>query len=76
MQTLNSISAEKNSTVIFPLPMDLISRMLKGGSVEEEKVWEEEKVVEEEAEKEDTIDTNKEEELEVFPACNEDDNDV
>ena len=29
-QTLNSISAEKNSTVIFPLPVDLISRMLRG----------------------------------------------
>ena len=26
LQTLNSISAEKNSTIIFPLPIDLISR--------------------------------------------------
>jgi erythrocyte band 7 integral membrane protein len=25
LQTLNSISAEKNSTIIFPVPMDLIS---------------------------------------------------
>jgi erythrocyte band 7 integral membrane protein len=25
LQTLNNISAEKNSTVIFPLPIDLIS---------------------------------------------------
>jgi erythrocyte band 7 integral membrane protein len=24
LQTLNSISSEKNSTIIFPLPMDLI----------------------------------------------------
>ena len=27
-QTLNSISAEKNSTIIFPLPIDLISSFL------------------------------------------------
>lgn len=25
LQTLNSISSEKNSTIIFPLPMDLIT---------------------------------------------------
>ena len=25
LQTLNSISAEKNSTIIFPVPMDLFS---------------------------------------------------
>ena len=29
-QTLNSISAEKNSTVIFPLPIDLITNILHG----------------------------------------------
>ena len=29
-QTLNSISAEKNSTVIFPLPIDLIGHLLGG----------------------------------------------
>ena len=28
LQTLNSISAEKNSTIIFPVPMDLISNFL------------------------------------------------
>merc|ERR1719215_1930801 len=32
LQTLNSISAEKNSTIIFPLPTDLISSFL-GGSL-------------------------------------------
>jgi erythrocyte band 7 integral membrane protein len=25
LQTLNSISAEKNSTIIFPLPMELLT---------------------------------------------------
>ena len=29
LQTLNSISAEKNSTIIFPLPIDLITNFLK-----------------------------------------------
>ncbi|CAL8279306.1 unnamed protein product [Arctogadus glacialis] len=29
LQTLNTISAEKNSTIIFPLPMDLISHFMK-----------------------------------------------
>merc|ERR1711997_263650 len=29
LQTLNSISAEKNSTIIFPVPMDLISQFLR-----------------------------------------------
>ncbi|OQV15513.1 Band 7 protein [Hypsibius exemplaris] len=28
LQTLNTISAEKNSTIIFPIPMDLISQFL------------------------------------------------
>merc|ERR1719209_731572 len=28
LQTLNTISAEKNSTIIFPLPMDIISHMM------------------------------------------------
>jgi len=28
LQTLNSISAEKNSTVIFPVPIDLISKLM------------------------------------------------
>jgi len=29
LQTLTSISAEKNSTIIFPLPIDLISNFIK-----------------------------------------------
>ncbi|KAK6194802.1 hypothetical protein SNE40_000357 [Patella caerulea] len=29
LQTLNSISAEKNSTIIFPLPMDLLTHFVK-----------------------------------------------
>ncbi|KAL5012916.1 hypothetical protein ScPMuIL_011467 [Solemya velum] len=29
LQTLNSIAAERNSTIIFPLPIDLLSGMLK-----------------------------------------------
>lgn len=29
LQTLNSIAAEKNSTIIFPLPIDLLSSMVK-----------------------------------------------
>ncbi|XP_022109901.1 mechanosensory protein 2-like isoform X1 [Acanthaster planci] len=29
LQTLNSISAEKNSTIIFPLPIDILSGILK-----------------------------------------------
>jgi len=28
LQTLNSVSAEKNSTIIFPLPIDLVSHLL------------------------------------------------
>lgn len=31
LQTLNSISAEKNSTIIFPLPIDFITHFLKSG---------------------------------------------
>ena len=31
-QTLNSISAEKNSTIIFPLPIDFLTHFMgKGG---------------------------------------------
>lgn len=29
LQTLNTIAAEKNSTIIFPLPMDIISHFMK-----------------------------------------------
>lgn len=28
LQTLNTISAEKNSTIIFPLPIDMLSSFL------------------------------------------------
>ena len=28
LQTLNSISAEKNSTIVFPLPIDILSGFL------------------------------------------------
>merc|ERR1719278_1545153 len=37
LQTLNSISAEKNSTVIFPLPIDLITNLLHGEKPGEDK---------------------------------------
>ncbi|XP_023347488.1 band 7 protein AGAP004871 isoform X2 [Eurytemora carolleeae] len=29
LQTLNSISAEKNSTIIFPVPMDILSHLIR-----------------------------------------------
>jgi erythrocyte band 7 integral membrane protein len=29
LQTLNSIAAEKNSTIIFPLPIDLLSSLTR-----------------------------------------------
>ncbi|XP_070549243.1 stomatin-like [Ptychodera flava] len=29
LQTLNAISAEKNSTIIFPLPIELLQGMMK-----------------------------------------------
>jgi hypothetical protein len=36
LQTLNSISAEKNSTIIFPLPIDFLTHFMgkKGGGSE------------------------------------------
>ena len=37
-QTLNSISAEKNSTIIFPLPIDLLSQFMNNGAEKEEKI--------------------------------------
>ena len=37
LQTLNSISAEKNSTVIFPLPIDLIMNIIHGKKEAESK---------------------------------------
>lgn len=30
LQTLNTISAEKNSTIVFPLPMDIVTKFLPG----------------------------------------------
>ena len=30
LQTLTHISAEKNSTIVFPLPMDLVGNLLEG----------------------------------------------
>ena len=38
LQTLNSISAENNSTIVFPVPIDIISQLIsaeKGGEEEE-----------------------------------------
>ena len=29
LQTLNTISAEKNSTIIFPLPIDMLKGLMK-----------------------------------------------
>jgi len=37
LQTLTHISAEKNSTIIFPLPIELMKSMLDGGGGKEEK---------------------------------------
>ncbi len=34
LQTLNTISAEKNSTIIFPVPMDIISHFFAGNKKE------------------------------------------
>lgn len=31
LQTLTNISAEKNSTIIFPLPIEMFSSMTRGG---------------------------------------------
>ena len=33
LQTLNSISAEKNSTIIFPVPMDIMAQFSRRGEV-------------------------------------------
>jgi erythrocyte band 7 integral membrane protein len=41
LQTLNSISAEKNSTIIFPLPIDFITHFLgkdKDETIEKKKI--------------------------------------
>ena len=34
LQTLNNISAEKNSTIVFPVPVDIISQLMGGGDKE------------------------------------------
>jgi regulator of protease activity HflC (stomatin/prohibitin superfamily) len=34
LQTLREISAENNSTTLFPIPIDLVSLFLKGGKTE------------------------------------------
>lgn len=39
LQTLNNISAEKNSTIIFPLPIDMITHFMK----DKKNVWNNEK---------------------------------
>ncbi|KAF3430610.1 hypothetical protein E2986_10098 [Frieseomelitta varia] len=35
LQTLNTISAEKNSTIVFPLPIDMLTYFLKAGSAKD-----------------------------------------
>jgi len=40
LQTLNSISAEKNSTIVFPLPMELLGAF-DGGELRQRRVGEE-----------------------------------
>ena len=30
LQTLNNISAEKNSTIVFPIPIDIVSQLVGG----------------------------------------------
>ena len=32
LQTLNSISAENNSTIVFPIPNDIMSHFMKNGA--------------------------------------------
>jgi hypothetical protein len=32
LQTLNSISAEKNSTIIFPLPIEFLTHFMRSGN--------------------------------------------
>ena len=38
LQTLNNISQENNSTIVFPVPIDIISEMMRGDSKERSKV--------------------------------------
>lgn len=35
LKTLNTISAEKNSTIVFPLPIDMLTYFLKAGAGKE-----------------------------------------
>ena len=39
LQTLNTISAEKNSTIIFPLPIDILKHFLKPKNQGDTKGW-------------------------------------
>ena len=43
LQTLNNISAEKNSTIVFPVPIDIISHLMGRKPEEEEVIAEPEK---------------------------------
>ena len=36
LQTLNSISAENNSTIVFPVPIDIISQLISAEKAGEE----------------------------------------
>ena len=38
LQTLNNISQENNSTIVFPVPIDIISEMMRGSPKEKSKV--------------------------------------
>ena len=44
LQTLNSISQENNSTIVFPVPIDILSQMT-GGLSGERKVRDEENMI-------------------------------
>jgi len=37
LQTLNGISAEKNSTIIFPLPIEMLTHFMRSGNGAERK---------------------------------------
>ena len=38
LQTLNSISAENNSTIVFPVPVDILSSMMGNMQVQQQQV--------------------------------------
>ena len=37
LQTLNSIAAEKNSTIIFPVPIDFVSQFANSNNARDER---------------------------------------